>query len=279
MPQPTYPLPITEICQQIQFRFERIPYPWQITAMEKICQGKDLIVLAPTGRGKSLIFQGMIFSRPGAIVLVISPLKAIMTEQVISNLVKCLMQAETINAILRTSQPDLTAGPQRDIAVALTAETVEHDPHLWKKVKRCEFQLVYASTEILLRPTSYFFKNILKNLNHPFLTNLVTIALDECHTLLHSGTYRPACRLLKNLRDLLCDVSFTAFSASMTPLDIIQLRASMSLDDAVLIQQSIQKGNLKIWVAQLCHKGLYTDLDVLVPKQLQTAKDIPQTLI
>src|SRR5438552_8023627 len=53
----------------------------------------------------------------------------------------------------------------------------------------------------------------------------------------------------------------------------------MSLDDAVLIQQSIRKGNLKIWVAQLCHKGLYTDLDVLVPKQLQTAKDIPQTLI
>src|SRR5437667_8451894 len=184
-----------------------------------------------------------------------------MTEQVLSNLVKCLMQAETINAILRTSQPDLTAGPQRDIAVALTAEMVEHDPHLWKTVERCEFQLVYASPEILLGPTSYFFKNILKNLNHPFLTNLVTVALDECHSLLYSGTYRPACRLLKNLRDLLCDVSFTAFSASMTPLDIIQLRASMSLDDAVLIQQSIRKGNLKIWVAQLCHKGLYTDLD------------------
>ncbi|XP_062573726.1 uncharacterized protein LOC134235606 [Saccostrea cucullata] len=58
--------------------------PEQISALRAFTESKDLVCLLPTGFGKSVIFQLMPFitEDPMAVVLVISPLNAIMKDQV-----------------------------------------------------------------------------------------------------------------------------------------------------------------------------------------------------
>jgi ATP-dependent DNA helicase RecQ len=55
---------------------------WQARAIQALLKGKDVLIKAGTGMGKSLVFQGMALSKLKAIVLVISPLIALMEDQV-----------------------------------------------------------------------------------------------------------------------------------------------------------------------------------------------------
>ena len=55
---------------------------WQQRVYDNLLDGKDVMVRAKTGSGKSLGFQGMALSKPNAIVLVVSPLIALMNDQV-----------------------------------------------------------------------------------------------------------------------------------------------------------------------------------------------------
>ena len=50
----------------------------QKAAIDGLRQGRDAMVVMPTGYGKSIIFQVAAFCRPG-VTLVISPLIALMT--------------------------------------------------------------------------------------------------------------------------------------------------------------------------------------------------------
>ena len=64
-----------------QFGLEEIR-DWQTRVFDSALAGKDVMVRAQTGSGKSLTFQGMALSKPKAIVLVISPLISLMQDQV-----------------------------------------------------------------------------------------------------------------------------------------------------------------------------------------------------
>ena len=56
---------------------------WQAYMIHRIYQGYDSILIAGTGYGKSLIFQGLAALDKKKMVLVISPLKALERDQVI----------------------------------------------------------------------------------------------------------------------------------------------------------------------------------------------------
>jgi ATP-dependent helicase YprA (DUF1998 family) len=55
---------------------------WQINAIDKIQCGKDVVIVAGTGSGKSIVFQGACLLGEQAIVLVICPLVSLMEDQV-----------------------------------------------------------------------------------------------------------------------------------------------------------------------------------------------------
>jgi len=58
-------------------------YPWQVSAIKNILAGqRDTIVIAATGSGKSRAFQDLQFLTPNGMVLVVSPLTALMDNQV-----------------------------------------------------------------------------------------------------------------------------------------------------------------------------------------------------
>ena len=62
--------------------FEKRPRDFQEHAVDSLLRKRDLIVKAAPGAGKSLIFLAMCLLRRGAIVLVVTPLLAIMNDQV-----------------------------------------------------------------------------------------------------------------------------------------------------------------------------------------------------
>ena len=57
------------------------PDPWQIQGLLDIKQGRDTVVMAGTGLGKSLVFQILPLITKDAIVLVVMPTLALMEDQ------------------------------------------------------------------------------------------------------------------------------------------------------------------------------------------------------
>jgi len=55
---------------------------WQLRVYDSLLAGKDVMVRAKTGEGKNVTYQGMALSKPEAIVMVVSPLIALMHDQV-----------------------------------------------------------------------------------------------------------------------------------------------------------------------------------------------------
>jgi superfamily II DNA helicase RecQ len=56
---------------------------WQAQALACLVKGQDLFVKAGTGAGKTLVFWSMIEAKKDGIVLVLSPLKSIISTHVI----------------------------------------------------------------------------------------------------------------------------------------------------------------------------------------------------
>jgi superfamily II DNA helicase RecQ len=55
---------------------------WQAVAVSRMLQGRDVIIKAGTGSGKSWSYYSMAAAKKGGIVLVLAPLKSIMETQV-----------------------------------------------------------------------------------------------------------------------------------------------------------------------------------------------------
>ena len=164
-------------------------------------------------------------------------------------------------------------------SVAMTSEAVKVDWGLWKKVDNMEFQVVYATPEILLAPTSYFFKKMLHNPKSPFITNLVTVAVDECHTPSDWGeVFRPYYSMLGRLRQCLSNATFIGFSATLTPVDIKEFIRTLNLIRPVVIKESVRRKNLVIWGAPITGEG-WEDLKQLIPQGISDADEIPKTLV
>jgi superfamily II DNA helicase RecQ len=72
----------SQFIDQVNQTFSIVPRKWQSQAMQALLGGNNVLVRAGTGSGKSLIFEAMTMAKPGAVVLVISPLIALMHNQV-----------------------------------------------------------------------------------------------------------------------------------------------------------------------------------------------------
>lgn len=74
---------VISICRIIREKVDLMPKPWQIDVMiNTIYEKKDIVVSAGTGSGKSLPYTLISLIKPSAIVLVLSPTIALMTDQV-----------------------------------------------------------------------------------------------------------------------------------------------------------------------------------------------------
>lgn len=71
-----------KICKSIKFKFLVNPKPWQVSIVTDITLfKKDVVIITGTSAGKSLLYQ-FILLITGDIVLVVSPMIALMEDQV-----------------------------------------------------------------------------------------------------------------------------------------------------------------------------------------------------
>lgn len=181
-----------------------------------VLSGKDAFGLMPTGGGKSVTFQVPAMMMDG-ICLVISPLIALMKDQVLS------LQNLGIKAIA------LTGGIRQEEIIDL--------------LDNCEFgnfKFLYLSPE---RLQNDWILDRIKNLP----INL--IAIDEAHCVSQWGhDFRPAYLKISKLKEYFPKVAFLALTASATKSVQEDLILQLKLDNPSVYTKSFERQNLAYMV-------------------------------
>lgn len=189
--------------------------PLQREAMEAVVQGRDSLLVLPTGGGKSLCFQAPALVRDG-LALVISPLISLMKDQV-DTLVANGVPAACLNSAM-------AADERAAVTVGL---------------REGRYRLLYVAPERIAGEGGGWFSWLLSTCPISF------VAIDEAHCISHWGhDFRPEYRQLGTLRAQFPQVSFHAYTATATARvrqDIVQ---QLGLKDAITLVGSFDRPNL-----------------------------------
>ena len=216
MPASSSPQTLTPAAALKQyFGFDRFR-PGQSEIVEAAIAGRDLLVLMPTGGGKSLCYQLPALLTPG-VTIVVSPLIALMQDQV-ANLLDYGIPATYLNSSLGASEA-------RARQEALLAG---------------EYKLLYVAPERLL---SEGFDYVLDEL----ATNIgiARLAVDEAHCVSEWGhDFRPEYRQLRQVRQRFRSVPVTALTATATERVREDIGTQLSLQEPLVHVASFQRSNL-----------------------------------
>jgi ATP-dependent DNA helicase RecQ len=193
--------------------------PLQEKIVRSLLGGRDTCVVMPTGGGKSLCYQLPAALLADRTVIVISPLIALMQDQVAQ-----LTQMGIPAALLNSTIP---AGEQREIQRNAIAGT---------------YRLLYLSPERLAREdTTAWLKRV----------PISFFAIDEAHCISEWGhEFRPDYRLMSSLRKNFPERPIAAFTASATQQvrhDIINQLAMREPDRYIA---SFHRPNLRYFVRE-----------------------------
>lgn len=185
--------------------------PLQREAIAAIEQGRDAVIVLPTGGGKSLCYQLPALTVGRA--LVVSPLIALMRDQVAA-----LRQAGIEAACINSSMTS-----------AATGEVMSS----WKNGK---LKLLYAAPERLLMPS---FLNYLGTALPAF------IAVDEAHCISQWGhDFRPEYRQLRTLRERFPQIPMVALTATANKLVRRDIAEQLTLREPEFLVGDFDRPNL-----------------------------------
>lgn len=191
--------------------------PMQEEVVRAVMSGTDTLALLPTGGGKSLCFQVPALAM-GRLCIVVSPLIALMKDQV----------ARLRNAGIRAVA--VTSGMGHvEIENALESSAVG------------KMDFLYVSPE---RLGSELFKARLPRMP------VGLIAVDEAHCISQWGyDFRPAYRLVGELRNVHPQVPVLALTASATPEVAQDIMAQLAFRKPHQLRGSFQRPELSFWVS------------------------------
>jgi ATP-dependent DNA helicase RecQ len=184
-----------------------------------IAGGRDVCVIMPTGGGKSLCYQLPAALAEGQTAVVISPLIALMQDQV-----------------AQLTQMGIPA-------VFLNSSVAANDRgHLMRRVTAGEFRLLYLSPErLVLDATASWLRGV----------PVSFFAIDEAHCISEWGhDFRPEYRQLSRLRELFPDKPIAAFTASATQRVRHDIIEQLRLRDPFKHIASFHRSNLRYIVKQ-----------------------------
>ena len=193
--------------------------PGQEEIASAIAAGKDACVIMPTGGGKSLCYQLPAASKHGCTAIVISPLIALMQDQVAQ-----LEEMGIAAAVLNSSQ----STAQRD---AVRREALQG-----------KFRLIYLSPEAIAQGSTLRW---LKSLPLSFFV------IDEAHCISEWGhDFRPEYRLLGRLRREFPSLPIAAFTASATQRVRHDIVEQLALREPYKFIASFYRPNLRYRVRE-----------------------------
>src|SRR5205809_947667 len=186
--------------------------PLQQKIINDALAGRDVLVLMPTGGGKSLCFQLPALTRDG-LTIVVSPLISLMKDQVDA------LQTSGIAATYLNSTLD------RKDAVAR-----------WRGLHRGEYRMLYVAPERLMLDTF---------LERAMNWNIAQFAIDEAHCISEWGhDFRPEYRELKKLRTHFPDVPMMALTATATERVRADIVKQLKLREPRCYVASFDRANL-----------------------------------
>jgi ATP-dependent DNA helicase RecQ len=221
----------------------------QMPIVQAALSGKSVLVVSPTGSGKTLCFQLPAVLRPGVSV-VVSPLKALMGEQV-SALLRRKIPSTFINSDLDQGEKALRYG----------------------LLLKGTFKLLYAA------PERFFVRNrseldALRSIRPSFMV------IDEAHCVDQWGNdFRPEYGRLGEVRKALGSPPILAFTATAGREMQGRIMHSLGISDAHVFVRGVDRPNISLlrWqapsdlrpelIAQLCRTQLPSDgkLMIFVP--------------
>src|SRR4051812_12147591 len=200
------------------------PRPGQGEAIDGVLAGRDVVVLLPTGAGKSSCYQvpAVALARGGrGTTIVVSPLIALMNDQVGS------LGARGVAAAAVHSQ----------LAEAARSEAV-------RAFVRGELAVLYVSPE---RAVLDGFKRMLAR------TPIGLVAIDEAHCVSQWGhDFRPEYLRLHELREVVA-APVIALTATATPRVLHEIVRGLALRDPVIVRGDFRRPNLAFEVQH--HRG------------------------
>ena len=189
--------------------------PFQEEIITKVRNGEDVLVVLPTGGGKSLCYQLPAYIFDG-LTVVVSPLIALMEDQVI--------QLE-----------------QKGIRAAFLNHTVEESEYIatMGKVREGEIKLLYIAPETLVqRPEIHVML---------YDSDVACFAIDEAHCIAQWGhDFRPNYRELDWVREQFPNAVCIATTATATPRVQMDIKKSLNLPEGNEFIDSFDRENLFI---------------------------------
>ncbi|QEI42316.1 ATP-dependent DNA helicase RecQ [Dolichospermum sp. UHCC 0315A] len=162
--------------------------PGQRQIIEDALENRDLMVVMPTGGGKSLCFQLPVLLKRG-LTVVVSPLIALMQDQVEA------LKNNNISATFLNSSVDYEEVCERE-----------------KKIMDGKIKLLYVAPERLISPRFLAVLDVVKE-----KVGIFTFAIDEAHCVSEWGhDFRPEYRQLRLLRKRYPHVPIVALTATAT---------------------------------------------------------------
>ncbi|MEM8505984.1 MAG: DNA helicase RecQ [Cyanobacteria bacterium P01_D01_bin.1] len=210
-----------------QFRFE------QRSIIEQVLKNKDVLVIMPTGGGKSLCYQLPALLKPG-ITIVISPLIALMQDQVTA------LQDNGIGATFLNS--------------TLSFETVRSRQN---DLLTGNIKLLYLAPERLFTGS---FHTFLEQLSQK--VGISTFAIDEAHCVSEWGhDFRPEYRQLFQLKQRYPQIPIIALTATATERVRTDIAQQLRLNDPTIYISSFNRQNLYYEVVQKSKKAYHQLLE------------------
>lgn len=189
--------------------------PQQEAIIRNALEGKDSLVLMPTGGGKSLCYQIPALALPGT-AIVISPLISLMKDQV-ETLKSNGIEAEALN-----SNNDTTM-----------------DTIIRRKCIEGQLKLLYISPEKLLSETDFLLKHI----------NISLFAIDEAHCISQWGhDFRPEYTQLGKLRESFPRVPIMALTATADKITRRDILKQLQIESCKEFVSSFDRPNLSLSV-------------------------------
>lgn len=245
---PTHPLGPQEIpinaSEMCMARFGVEPKVEQLEVTGSIGRGEDIILIAACGWGKSLVYYLPLVFWDRGVIVIVSPLRAIMAEQ------HQKLERLEISSVCLMGE---------DMSITNTIIT---------KLTNGDYRAVFMTPEIM------FENRLVEGLwsSRAWQSQLRAIVLDEAHCVFTWGdSFRKHYSQLGSLRPRLpSHVAFVALSATLPPDVLHVVKKSCGMDSNTrVINTGNDRPNVKLMVVRMQIQR-YTSLDFLLEGKVKT---------